>query len=139
MRRKPARGFTLLEAIVALAILSAGGMALFAAMTQSVQMVNRAEQAREDDTALRNAMAWLEQVNPMQAPDGSMPLGDYELRWTSRLVEPVRPGATGYLEPGLYDVGLYELELQLWRGDTLRRELPVRRVGWRQARQPVQM
>ena len=139
MRRRHARGFTLLEAIVALAILSAGGMALFAAMTQSVQMVNRAEQAREDDTALRNAMSWLEQVNPMQAPDGSMPLGEYELRWTSRLVEPVRPGATGYLEPGLYDVGLYELELQLWRGDTLRRELPVRRVGWRQARQPVQM
>lgn len=139
MRPDRIRGFTLLEAIVALAILSAGGMALFASMSQSVQMVNRAEQAREDDTALRNALAWVEQVNPMQAPEGSMPLGEYELRWSSRLLEPVRPGATGYLQHGLYDVGLYELDLELWRDGVLRRELPLRRVGWLQVREPAQL
>lgn len=139
MRPDRVRGFTLLEAIVALAILSAGGMALFASMSQSVQMVNRAEQAREDDTALRNALAWVEQVNPMQAPEGSVPLGEYELRWSSRLLEPVRPGATGYLQHGLHDVGLYELDLELWRDGVLRRELPLRRVGWLQVREPAQI
>ena len=39
------RGFSLLEAIVALAILATAGLALFAAMSQSVQMVARADAA----------------------------------------------------------------------------------------------
>lgn len=129
-----ARGFTLLEAVVALAILAAGGMALFASMTQSTQMVVRAEQARADDAALRNALAWMEQVNPHEAPAGDAPLGAYTLRWEGRLLEPALPSATGYLEPGLHEVGLYELQLELWRGDELRREASLRRVGWRQVR-----
>ena len=53
------RGFSLLEAIVALAILATAGLALFAAMSQSVQMVARAENARLSDSAVRNAVAWI--------------------------------------------------------------------------------
>ncbi len=39
MRTERQRGFSLLEAIVALAILASVGMALFAAMNQSLSMV----------------------------------------------------------------------------------------------------
>ena len=69
------RGFSLLEAIVALTILATAGLALFAAMNQSVQMVSRAEKSREADSALRNAMAWMETVNPAQTPEGEQKLG----------------------------------------------------------------
>lgn len=139
MRPERARGFTLLEAVVALAILAAAGMALFAAMSQAVQMTARAERAREDDVALRNALARIEQVNPTETPDGEAPLGAYELRWRSSLVEPALPGATGYLLPGYFEVGLYELELELWRDGELRREASLRRVGYRQVRRPEAM
>ena len=70
MNRQGMRGFSLLEAIVALAILATAGLALFASMSQSVQMVSRAERAREADSAVRNAVAWIETVNPMQTPQG---------------------------------------------------------------------
>lgn len=132
---KASRGFTLLEAIVALAILAAAGLALFAAMSQSLQMVRRAEQARAVDIALRNALAWGERINPMQSPQGEQPLGEWTLRWTSEPVETPRDGATASGQPGLYQVGLYRLRLELWRDGRLEREASLRRAGFRQVRQ----
>jgi general secretion pathway protein I len=130
-------GFTLLEAIVALAILAAAGMALFAAMSQSLQMVERAQQAREVDTALRNALAWSERINPMLKPDGETELADWTLRWHSEPIEPPRDGATPSLQPGLYQVGLYRMRLELWRDGRMQRETTLRRAGYRQVRTPV--
>lgn len=137
--RTRARGFTLLEAIVALAILAAAGMALFAAMSQSLQMVRRAQDARDADAALRNALAWSEEINPMQSPRGEQALGDWDLRWSSEPVEPPRDGTTGYLQPGLYQVGLYRLHLQLWRDGAMQREVEMRRAGYRQVRKPSKL
>ena len=133
--RAGAAGFSLLEAIVALTILSAAGLALFAALSQSVQMVGRAEQAREADLALRNALAWVEQINPMEAPDGEQAVGSYILRWHAEPLEPPLDGATGYLQPGLHLVGLYRLQLELWRDGVLQREAALNRVGHRQVRE----
>lgn len=130
------RGFTLLEAVVALAILAAAGLALFAAMSQSLQMVGRAQFAAETDAALRNAVAWTEQVNPMEQPEGEQSIGRYLLRWTSEPVEPPRDNTTDYLEPGLYEVGLYRMRLELWRDGTLAREALLHRAGFRQVREP---
>ncbi len=129
-----ARGFSLLEAIVALAILAAAGMALFAAMSQSVQMVQRAQQAREIDAALRNALAWSERINPMEQPAGEQALGDWMLRWNSVPVEPPRDGTTGHLALGLYQLGLYRMHLELWHDGALQREATLQRAGWRQVR-----
>ncbi len=137
--RRPVHGFSLLEAIVALAILASAGLALFAAMSQSVQMVGRAENARLADSAVRNAVAWMETVNPMQTPQGEQQLGDVTLRWSSELVEPERDAMTGYLEPGLYRLGLYEVRLELSRDGRSLTEASIRRVGYRQVREPAQL
>ncbi len=61
-------GFSLLEAIVALAILASVGMALFAAMNQSLGMVAKAERVRERESALRNAVAWMQVGTPVNLP-----------------------------------------------------------------------
>jgi general secretion pathway protein I len=137
MRRSAARGFTLLEAIVALAILAAAGMAVFAAMSQSLQMVERADQARNLDTALRNALAWSVRINPMTEPDGETALGEWTLRWHSEPVEPPRDGTTPSFQPGLYKVGLYSMQLELWRDGRMQREATLRRAGYQQVREPV--
>ena len=111
--RRRQRGFSLLEAIVAMTILATAGMALFAAMGQSVQMVARAENARLADSAVRNAVAWMETVNPAQTPQGEQQLGDVTLRWSAELVEPERDAMTGYMQPGHYRVGLYDVRLSV--------------------------
>lgn len=132
-----ARGFSLLEAVVALTILAAAGLALFASLTQSVQMVGRAERAREVDLALRNALAWVERINPMEAPEGEREIGAYVLRWRAEPLEPPRDGATGYLQPGLHQVGLYRMQLELWRDGVLERDAALSRIGYRQVRKPA--
>ena len=134
--RSQARGFSLLEAVVALAILAAAGMALFAALTQSVQMVGRAERARDVDLALRNSLALVEHINPMDEPTGERDVGAYVLRWRAEALEEPRAGTTGYLQPGLYQIGLYRLHLELWRGGVLEREAELNRTGYRQVRKP---
>lgn len=133
------RGFSLLEAVVALAILAAAGLALFAAMGQSMQMVGRAEDSRTADAAMRNALAWVEQLNPMETPSGELQFLPYTVSWTSALVEPARSSATGYLQPGLHDVGLYRLHLVLRRDSVVVREFDVRRIGYRQVRAPAEL
>ena len=136
---RPPRGFSLLEAIVALAILASAGLALFAAMSQSVQMVARAENARLADSAVRNAVAWMETVNPMQTPQGEQRLGEVTLRWSAQLVEPERDAMTGYLEPGLYRLGLYDVRLELEQDGRPLADTVLRRVGYRQVREPAQL
>ncbi|GHE41141.1 type II secretion system protein J [Vulcaniibacterium thermophilum] len=134
-RHSAVAGFSLLEAIVALAILSAAGLALFAAIAQSVRMAERAERAREADTAMRNALAWSERINPMEQPRGEQLLGGFRLRWTSEPVEPERDAVTGHLQPGLYRVGLYRLRMELWRDGAIAEEVERLRVGYRQVRE----
>lgn len=137
--RPESRGFTLLEAIVAMAILAAAGLALFAAMSQSLQMVQRAQRAQEDDRALRNALAWGDRINPMQQPTGEQDLGSYMLRWDAEPVERPRDGDTGFLQPSLYEVGLYRLHMALWRDGSIAREATFNRAGYRQVRKPAQL
>lgn len=136
MRSKGVSGFSLLEAIVALAILAAAGMALFAAMGQSVRMVERAEAARERESAQRNALAWLQTVNPAKEPDGQVQLGDVLVRWHAEALEPPRDAMTGYLQAGLFQVALYRVHLELERERQPVAEFEVRRVGYRQVRKP---
>lgn len=138
MARTAEAGFSLLEAVVALAILAAAGMALFAAISQSIQMLGRAESARAQDAALRDALAVIGQVNPMETPRGEESLGSFAMRWDSRLVEPELDGATGHLQPGLHRLGLYEVRIELLQGTATVREAVVRRSGYRQVREPAQ-
>lgn len=129
-------GFSLLEAIVALTILATAGLALFAAMNQSVQMAQRVETARIADSAVRNAMAWMETVNPSTTPEGEQRLGEVSLRWRSELVEPARDAMTGHLQAGLFEVGLYQVTLELSLDGRPLTTAQMRRVGYRQVREP---
>ncbi len=134
--RPKAQGFTLLEAIVALAILAAGGMALFAALNTSLRTIERIDAATRLDTATQNALSRIELLNPMQQPTGDEALGDWRLRWTATPLEPTRDGLTDYLQPGFFEVGLYRVEVELLAGTRVERRFVLRKAGWRQERFP---
>lgn len=134
--RRSASGFTLLEAIVALAILAAGSMALFAALNSSLRSIERIEAATRLDTATQNALSRLEVLNPMAEPSGEETFGDWRMRWAATAVEPPQDGLTDYLQPGFFEVGLYQVEVELHSGAGLERRFVVRKAGWRQVRFP---
>lgn len=129
-------GFTLLEAIVALAILAAGTMALFAALNGALRSLERAEAAVRLDTATENAVEFLEAVNPMQRPEGEAALGEYTLRWRAQVVLGPTDNLTDYLQPGLYEVALYAIDGELLLDGRVTGRFTLRRAGWQQVRRP---
>jgi general secretion pathway protein I len=134
MRRES--GFTLLEAIVAMAILAAGAMALFAALNGALRSLERAEAAARLDTATENAVDFLETVNPMQRPTGEAAFGEYTLRWRSEALLGPTDNLTDYLQPGLYEVALYLIDGELLLDGDVAGRFTLRRAGWRQVRRP---
>jgi general secretion pathway protein I len=129
------RGFTLLEAIVALTIFSISAMALYAWLAANVNALVRVD-ARS--TAVRDgraALAMLEPVNPMAEPAGSRELpGGLSVRWTSRQVD-AQPGMGLAGNTLVFDLALYDLDVRLLRDGREEDRFTLRRAGWTTARQ----
>lgn len=136
MMRPSDRGFSLLEAIVALAILSAGAMALFSAMNGALRAQDRVEANLRNAAAADNALALLEGVNVMAQPRGEAIAGSYRYRWVANPVVGPVDVLTDYYRPGLHQVALYDVDVEVWLGGQFERRFTVRRVGWQQVREP---
>lgn len=110
-------GFSLLEAIVALAIIGMALVPLLGFVAQSLDSVYRAADAQLRATVLANAVDAMSGVNPMQDPRGEIDLGGPRVRWQSRaLVAPMPNSAipTGF---GAFSVALYDVQANVVRGD----------------------
>ena len=124
------RGFTLLEAIVALTVFSICALALYGWLAVNVNALVRVEARNAAVRDGRTALAILETVNPMAEPRGERALpGDLTVRWTSREVER-KPGKGPSGAPLIFDVGLYALEVSIVRDARIVDRFEVRRAGW---------
>lgn len=131
-RNSRCRGFTLIEALVALVILGGAGMALFGWVNASIVSVRRVEEANLRSDAVANAIEYMQAVNPMRDPAGRADLGHYALEWTSAVSAPAVDGV-GYPQgPSLFQLGLYETRVRASRaGDPVWFEVTLTLVGWR--------
>ncbi len=128
-------GFSLIEALVALAIASVCLLALFGLQRQLVSAQRRYEAATARAEAQRNVMALIRDIDPETQPEGSTALPDGEhLSWTSRPVSPLRPALTPGGEAGPYVVRLHLVKAALTdaRG-AVKGVVSVERMGWRPA------
>ena len=133
---KNAKGFSLLEAIVALVIFASAASALYAWIAVTLNGLNRVEAARQADEATAVGLAWLETINPMEQPRGEVEIGHYRLGWQADLVVPSVDGVSPRGGLSLYELGLFEVQVQI-EGNTEPVEFSVRQAGWRQVRQPA--
>ena len=133
--RRRVSGFSLLEAIIALTIFSICAMALYGWLA-----INQSSLARvqERDAAVRDgraALAALEAVNPMAEPQGSRKLpGELEFRWTSTEIVPGAPGTGPSGNTLVFDLALYELDVEVLRSGREVNHFSVRRAGWETVR-----
>jgi general secretion pathway protein I len=107
------RGFGLLEAIVALALLAGTGLALLSWIQQSLQIATRMRVTEQQARLLLSAQAMVELLNPAEQPEGSWQSNGLTLAWQSQPVEPPRRNSmfvAGILGP--WQVGLYRLAVQ---------------------------
>ena len=127
-------GFSVLEAIVAVAMMATVGMAVFAWIHQCLDTLYRIRQDEERSEAIQNAIDFMAGVNPMETPAGESSLGPYSIRWTSCLVEPIRPGIRGQSARGLYRIGLYDASIEIVTEKQKVADFVLRQAGYRRVR-----
>ncbi len=134
--RRNARGFTLLEAIVALVVFTMGAFALYGWLSTNVITLNRIRERQQIEIATHSALDLIRRSNPMQTPEGQHSVGELTVTWIARPVEPVRAGSSQTGEPTLFMVGLYDMDVRVMRGGRELHAFQVRQVGWKQLYTP---
>lgn len=132
--RSKQSGFSLLEAIVALVVFASVASALYAWLGVNLNALARVEAAREAREATQVGLAWLDIINPMAAPSGESNLGPYQLEWTSQILAQRTDAIGSAGEQSLYQVALFEVQLEIRGPMEEPVVLRVRRAGWEQVR-----
>jgi prepilin-type N-terminal cleavage/methylation domain-containing protein len=130
------RGFSLIEALVALAVAAIALTALFALQQQLADAQRRHQKALELVTLQRNALALTEDLNPTLEPAGELELaGGKVLRWTSTPLTPPRTQTGIPSGEGRYELRLYRVAIVIAdrRGGYLGR-VDFDRMGWKPLR-----
>lgn len=129
-----ARGFTLLEAIVALVVFSLGAFALYGWLSANLITLQRVQEQREIGEATTTALNLVRNVNPLEAPRGSRRIGNLEVTWEATALQQPRDAVTQVGQRSAFEVGLYQLDVRVLRDGEELRQFDVRQVGHRQAR-----
>ena len=129
------QGFTLLEAIVALVLITTTGMALLSWINTNLITLQRVQQAQQRHEAIRNALAFMETVNPLESPQGEETVGIYIFHWQARAIELPKDGK------GLYQLALYDTDIEVFfhqpQKQALIAQFTLRQVGFKQVYEPT--
>jgi len=133
-RLTPQKGFSLLEAIVALALLAVGTFTLVSWMNTALLSQSRVEGAYERIDAIHDALEVLHTINPMKEPDGTRNLGSFSIHWESTPMENPRDGAGYPAGRSLYRIGLYHTRVDLYRKGKPWFQFELDQVGYQRVR-----
>jgi general secretion pathway protein I len=127
-------GFTLLEAMVALILFTTVGMALLSWVNTNLISLQRVQAVQQSQQAIRNALAMLDRINPLEKQQGEETIGIYQIKWRAKAVQPQIDGMSpgGYIS--LFRVGLYDVEVEIYleNQETALTHFTVRQVGFKQ-------
>jgi len=133
------KGFTLLEAVVAMVLIASSGIALLSWINSNLVNLRRVEANYIKQKAIQNSVAFLQGLNPHETPTGEKQVGSYRIHWHAVLIDEVKEGR--YLSgggQGLYQVGLYDTQVTVFIGKSkeVSATYSVRLLGYKQVRRP---
>lgn len=129
------RGFTLIEAIVAMVLIATTGMALFSWINSNIITLTRVQENNSESEATQNALDFMTTINPMELPEGKASLGAYSLSWQSTAITEPRDGAGYPYGVGLYQLALYDTRVSLQKADRQAWfNFTLKQVGYRKVR-----
>ena len=124
------RGFTLLEAIVALVLLSAALSGAWTWIASDVRSLTRVRDLALEEAAVQQAVATLEQVNLAREPEGNLMWREFRIDWHAVPVEDPRPGRTISGGKGAFTLTLYNVTLDVRHRERLIATPSLRILGY---------
>ena len=128
--RSKEKGFTLIEAIVALVILSGAMLVTFAwtdnVLRQSEKIVHRVDANK----ILKNFLADLDSLDEIEVGEKFTQHENYSLMWKTELVDE----APGVLSNGVksnFDLSLFSVDIEIRRGSEMIAIYNTRKTGFR--------
>ena len=128
------KGFSLLEAIVAMTILATSGLALFSWFSVSYDGLIRLEEIQENNEVMDDLYAYFATLNIQEETAREIEINGYKISWRANLIEPKQQGRS--LLGGLsnFDLGLYMVSIEVKKRDQLIGDFHIRRVGYQRVR-----
>jgi general secretion pathway protein I len=131
-------GFTLIEAIVALVILSAVMIGFYDFLSTALNGARRMELASIAYDHRTNALELATALNPMDLPEGTLDLGKYRVHWTSQVLGDIRQSSRYPVGQGIFKVALYRM-IFTFPDDADIPAIEVTRLGYHRDDQPLQL
>ncbi|PHR93582.1 MAG: hypothetical protein COA69_02790 [Robiginitomaculum sp.] len=124
-------GFSVLEALVAMAILAAAMLPLLDLQGRFIQTVSSFERANIRIATRQNALAYLKTQNFVLQPSGEVRIGDVVLQWAAVAVEPARRTRNSADDVGRYEITIYDVRADIISVTGAVDTLYLRGLGWR--------
>jgi general secretion pathway protein I len=129
------RGFSLLEAVVAMVLISGAGYALFGWINSSIMALSRIQESNARSAATQNILEYIDSINPMLKPEGDALLGSYKIRWKAEPISLVQDGSAYPRGSSLYQLALYDTLIKVETDDQkLWFDFRLRQVGYKKVR-----
>lgn len=132
-RRKHGTGISLLEMLVALALLAISGTVLFDWLYQVNVRMRHLQEQQTLVLAQMRAVQFLNSVNPALKPQGEQAFADFVLDWTAQVVTPSRKILDANDTPVATELAVYAVHARLRRPADAAPwvEFDTRLPGWR--------
>jgi len=124
-------GFSVLEAMVAIAVLAAGLLPLLALQGQFVSTVERIEHAEISLSAQDNALNLIKSANLAQAPSGRAIFEGYSVEYAAKAAVPPQNARGNGGMQGRFEMTLYDVDVRIIYVSGREDVFTIRELGWR--------
>ncbi len=134
MKVRRQKGFSLLEAIVALTILASSGVALFSWFSVTYDGLIRLQEVQARHQLMDDLHAYFSTLNIQEETTQRMRVNGFDVTWKAELLEPKQTGRglTGGLSN--FDLGLYDVDIEIGIEKRIVGRYQTRLVGYRRVR-----
>ncbi|MCK5719692.1 MAG: prepilin-type N-terminal cleavage/methylation domain-containing protein [Thiomargarita sp.] len=127
---KNQNGFTLLEAIIALVLISVTGIALLNWVNTNLLTLRQVQKIQQRQLATRNALEFIETVDLEDRKYGEEIVGIYTFKWETRTVEELKNGS------GFFLMALYDVQIEVLTEQELLASFNIRQVAFKSIELP---
>lgn len=131
---KSQRGFSLLEAMVALTLLATTGVAIFSWFSVTYDGLIRLQDVQARHQLMQDLHAYFSTVNLQRESNQQLHINGFDVVWRAELVEPKQIGRSELGSESNFDLGLYDIDIEINRDGRLIGEYETRLVGYEKVR-----